>query len=34
MVDVGVWSYTFAGSNYIGINSVKTRTDADGHFPS
>ncbi len=32
MHDVGVWSYTFAGSNYIGITHLKARTDADGHF--
>ncbi len=32
MHDVGVWSYTFAGSNYIGITNLKARTDADGHF--
>ena len=32
MGDVGVWSYSFAGSNFIGIKNLKTQTDGDGHF--
>ena len=30
--DVEVWSYSFAGSNFVGITSLKTRTDGDGRF--
>ena len=30
--DVGVWSYRFAGSNFVGTRSLKTRTDAEGRF--
>ena len=32
MKDVEVWSYSFAGSNFVGITSLKTRTDAEGRF--
>ena len=32
MKDVGVWSFGFAGSNIIGIMTLKTRTDAEGRF--
>lgn len=32
MGDVGVWSYSFAGSTFIGIKSLKTTTDSAGHF--
>ena len=27
-----VWSYSFAGSNFIGIKNLKTHTDGEGHF--
>ena len=32
MKDVGVWSFGFAGSNFVGTKSLKTRTDAEGRF--
>lgn len=32
MADVGVWSYGFAGSTFVGIKSLKTRTDSAGRF--
>ena len=32
MKDVDVWSFSFAGSNFIGITTLKTRTDAEGRF--
>ena len=32
MKDVDVWSYSFSGSNFIGITTLKTRTDAEGRF--
>jgi beta-lactamase regulating signal transducer with metallopeptidase domain/protocatechuate 3,4-dioxygenase beta subunit len=32
MKDVGVWSFGFAGSHYVGVKSLKTRTDAEGRF--
>ena len=32
MKDVEVWSYSFSGSNFVGIKSLKTRTDAEGRF--
>jgi beta-lactamase regulating signal transducer with metallopeptidase domain len=32
LADTGVWSYRFAGSDYVGVTSVKTRTDAQGRF--
>ena len=32
MKDVEVWSYSFAGSNFVGITTLKTRTDAEGRF--
>ncbi len=32
MADVGVWSYGFAGSNFVGIKSLKTTTDPAGRF--
>ena len=32
MKDVEVWSFRFAGSNIVGIKSLKTRTDAEGRF--
>ena len=32
MKDVEVWSFGFAGSNFIGIKNLKTRTDAEGRF--
>ncbi len=32
MKDAGVWSFGFAGSSYVGTQSLKTRTDAEGRF--
>ena len=32
MKDVDVWSYSFSGSNFSGITTLKTRTDAEGRF--
>jgi hypothetical protein len=32
MKDVDVWSYSFSGSNIIGIMTLKTRSDAEGRF--
>ncbi len=32
MGDVGVWSYGFAGSTFVGIKSLKTTTDSAGRF--
>jgi protocatechuate 3,4-dioxygenase beta subunit len=32
MKDVAVWSYSFAGSNFGGIMSLKTRTNGEGRF--
>jgi hypothetical protein len=32
MKDVGVWSYSFAGTHTVGIMTLKTRTDGDGRF--
>ena len=32
MKDVEVWSFSFAGSNFVGIKNLKTRTDAEGRF--
>jgi len=32
LADVGVWSDRFAGSDYVGIHSLKTTTDAQGRF--
>jgi beta-lactamase regulating signal transducer with metallopeptidase domain len=30
--DVDVWSYSFSGSNFVGMTTLKTRTDAEGRF--
>ncbi|APW63706.1 carboxypeptidase regulatory-like domain-containing protein [Paludisphaera borealis] len=32
LADAGVWSYRFAGSDFVGTKSLKTRTDATGRF--
>ncbi len=32
MADVGVWSYRFAGSTFVGTKDLKTRSDASGRF--
>jgi beta-lactamase regulating signal transducer with metallopeptidase domain/protocatechuate 3,4-dioxygenase beta subunit len=32
MTDVGVWSYSFSGSNFGGIMTLKTRSDTEGRF--
>jgi beta-lactamase regulating signal transducer with metallopeptidase domain len=32
MKDVGVWSYSFAGTHTVGIMTLKTRTSGDGRF--
>jgi protocatechuate 3,4-dioxygenase beta subunit len=32
MKDVDVWSDSFSGSNFVGIMTLKTRTDAEGRF--